>query len=338
MSFVRYNPEDSVISSETVVRGLFSGDNNTLNSFFTSSTYTEYYLDVYNGDPAASSSAVQFSIQYGNLFGSGSQIINTNVPNGGYTPSRIVYGEYRNLVFGTETQDFTFDNGTTTGSQIFVINFARARYKESLQPGSFNITLGTGSNFIKLTDDSNTTSLTRFIGENEVYYIISGSNGNAYTPAATSSYYGMLFPDLNIVVLNATSGSATSILSFITGSTNLNQTTSSAADNHLVLFSAISQSAAVGSGSMTLQSNETVSSRFFFTRVKNSEFNYTTNPSIIDANGNLLYTTLINNPQTFVTTVGMYNDNNELLAVAKLSKPLTKDFTKEALIRIKLDY
>ena len=59
---------------------------------------------------------------------------------------------------------------------------------------------------------------------------------------------------------------------------------------------------------------------------------------IIDENGNLLYTTLINNPQTYVTTVGMYNDNNELLAVAKLSKPLTKDFTKEALIRIKLDY
>ena len=52
----------------------------------------------------------------------------------------------------------------------------------------------------------------------------------------------------------------------------------------------------------------------------------------------MLYTSLISNPQTYVTTVGMYNDNNELLAVAKLSKPLTKDFTKEALIRIKLDY
>ena len=95
----------------------------------------------------------------------------------------------------------------------------------------------------------------------------------------------------------------------------------------------------ISSGSsFSLQSNETISSTYFFTRVKNGDFNYTTNPSIIDDNGNLLYTTLINNPQTYVTTVGMYNDNNELLAVAKLSKPLTKDFTKEALIRIKLDY
>jgi hypothetical protein len=338
MSFSRYNPEDSVISSETVVRGLFSGDNNTLSTFFSQSN-SEYYLNVYNGDPANAASSIQFTIQYGNLNGSGSQIINSNVPNGGYTPSRVVYGEYRNLVYGTETVNFSFTNDGATADQIFVLNFARSRYKESLLPGSFNITLGTGSSFIKLTDDSNTTNLTRFIGENRVFYVISGSNGNAYTPAASSSYYGMVFPDLNIVVLNATSGSSTSIIPFITASTgNLNQSTSSAANNHLRLFQAISQSAVVSSGSMNLQSSETVSSRYFFTRIKNSEFNYTTNPSIIDANGNLLYSTLINNPQTYITSVGMYNDNNELLAIAKLSKPLTKDFTKEALIRIKLDY
>jgi hypothetical protein len=329
MSFVRYNPEDSVISSETVVRGLFSGDSNTLSTFATSS-YTEYYLDVYNGNPALSSSAVQFSIQYGNLKGSGSKVINNVVTVGGYTPSRVVYGEYRNLVFGTETQNFSFDNGTTTANDIFVVNYARNRYKESLLPGSFNLTLTSGSNTIRLTDDSGTTSLTRFIGENKVYYIISGSNGNAYTPAASSSYYGMMFPDLNIVVLNASASSTVSLTSYFAP---LTAATSSVQNNHLKLYSSI-----VSGSSMTLQSSETVSSRYFFTRVKNSDFNYTTNPSIIDNNGNLLYTTLINNPQTFITTVGMYNDNNELLAVAKLSRPLTKDFTKEALIRIKLDY
>jgi len=335
MSFVRYNTDDSVISSETVVRGLWSGDNNTLSTFFTQSSPTEYYVDVYNGNPSLSSSAVQFSIQYGNLNGSGSRLINLNVPNGGYTPSRVVYGEYRNLVYGTETTNFSFDNGTTTANDIFVINVARNRYKESLLPGSFNLCLASGSNVIKLTDDSNTTSLTRFIGENKVFYIISGSNGSAYTPAASSSYYGMMFPDLDIIVLNATASSVVDLRSYFAPLTTL---TSSVQNNHLKLYSSIVAGANSTSGSFQLQSSETVSSRYFFTRVKNSEFNYTSNPSIIDANGNLLYTTLINNPQTYVTTVGMYNDNNELLAVAKLSKPLTKDFTKEALIRIKLDY
>jgi hypothetical protein len=340
MSFVRYNTEDSVISSETVVRGFWSGDlNSNSTNFVSQSTTSEYYLDVYNGAPAASSSVVQFSIQFGNLFGSGSALINNNVVTGGYTPSRVVYGEYRNLVYGTETVNFSFDNSATTASQIFVLNFARNRYKESLQPGSFNLALksGSASNIIYLTDDSNTTSLTRFIGENRVYYIISGSNGNGYIPAASASYYGMMFPDLNLVILNATSGSSTSILPYITGSAaNMNQATASATYNFTKLYDAIVSGSSTSS--FTLQSSETVSSRYFFTRVKNSDFNYTTNPSIIDANGNLLYTTLINNPQTYVTTVGMYNDNNELLAVAKLSRPLTKDFTKEALIRIKLDY
>ena len=333
MSFSRYNTEDSVISSETVVRGLWSGDANSLSTFFTQSGYTEYYLDVYNGDPSLSGSSVQFSIQYGNLNGSGSNLINPSVPNGGYTPSRVVYGEYRNLVFGTETTNFSFDNGLTTANDIFVINVARSRYKESLLPGSFNLTLGSGSNTIKLTDDSGTTSLTRFIGENKVFYIISGSNGSAYTSAASSSYYGMMFPDLDIIVLNATASSVVDLRSYFAP---LTTATSSAQNNHLKLYDSVVSG--LVSGSFQLRSSETVSSRYFFTRVKNSEFNYTSNPSIIDENGNLLYTTLINNPQTYVTTVGMYNDNNELLAVAKLSKPLTKDFTKEALIRIKLDY
>ena len=331
MSFSRYNPEDSVISSETIVRGLFlynNGDTNLLNYFYTASTFTEYYLDVYNGVFNASNSTVQFAVQYGNLYGSGSALINTSVPN--YTPSRVVYGQYRNLVFGTETTNFSFDGGTTTANDIFVINISRARYRESLLPGSFNLALTSGSNTINLTDDSGTTSLTRYIGENEVYYIISGSNGTAYTPAASASIYGMMFPDLDIIVLNASSSATVNLKNYFAP---LGAATSSAQNNHKKIVDSI-----VAGGSFTLQSSETVSSRYFFTRIKNSEFNYTTNPSIIDDNGNLLYTTLINNPQTYITTVGMYNDNNELLAVSKLSRPLTKDFTKEALIRIKLDY
>lgn len=326
MSFSRYNPEDSVISSETVVRGLWSGDNYTLNSsnMVTASGYTEYYLDVYNGSPYATDSSVQFTLQYGQISGSGSAPINSTVP--GYSPSRVVYGEYRNLVYGTETTNFSFNGGITTANQIYVINISRANYKQALHPGSLNLTLGSGSATIQLTDDSNTTSLTRFIGENRVFYIISGSNGNAYTSsAATGPYYGIMLPDLGFIVLDA-SGSLTPYIK----SSNLSL---SVQNNHVKLYNSIK------SGSnFQLQSEEVVSSRYFFTRVKNSEFNYTTNPSIIDNNGNLLYTTLINNPQVFPTMVGMYNDNNELLAVAKMSKPLTKDFTKEALIRIKLDY
>jgi hypothetical protein len=329
MSFTRYNTEDSVVSAETVVRGLWSGDQYTLpGGFFTASltTQTEYYLDAYDSNTLIYPSAsVQFSIQFGNVNGSGSALINSAVP--GYSPSRVVYGQYRNLVYGTETTNFSFDNGTTTSDSIYVINISRARYKESLLPGSFNLVLsGSNPNFLQLTDDSGTTNLTRFIGENRYFNIVSGSNGSG----SASPIYGLFFPDLNIAVLNANALSSGSYVNFNSGS-NI------AAYNHRNLLVSINKGNVTGS-KFTLKSSETVSARYFFTRIKNSEYNYTTNPSVIDANGNLLYTTLINNPQTYVTTVGMYNDNNELLAVAKLSKPLVKDFTKESLIRVKLDY
>jgi hypothetical protein len=328
MSFSRYATDDSVISAETIVRGLWSGDAYTLSTFYTSSTKPggEYYIDVYDDNPSTTTSSIQFDIQYGHIAGSGSLPINPNVR--GYSPSRVVYGQYRNLVYGTETTNFSFDGGVTTANQIYVINISRERYKQSIQPGSLNLRLLSGSAAIQLTDDSNTTSLTRFIGENRIFYIISGSNGNAYTAAASASYYGMMLPDLGVIILNA-SGSLTPYIA------SASLATGSAQNNQLKLFTSISSGSAP---SFQLQSQEIVSSRYFFTRIKNSEFNYTTNPSIIDDNGNLLYSTLINNPQTFITTVGMYNDNNELLAVAKLSKPLVKDFTKEALIRVKLDY
>lgn len=334
MSFTRYNTEDSVISSETVVRGLWSGDDNRLtNGIFTSSAaQTEYYLDIYNADPSITPSAsVQFSIQFGNVNGSGSAPINSAVP--GYSPSRVVYGQYRNLVYGTETTNFSFDGGSTTSDSIYVINISRARYKESLLPGSFNLALsGSASTPLKLTDDSGTTNLTRFIGENRYFNIISGSDGAFYSTGSATPIYGLFFPDLDIIVLNA--NALTSSFNGTGSYVNYNSG-STIAYNHRNLFTSIG---AGGSNNFSLKSSETVSARYFFTRIKNSEYNYTTNPSIIDENGNLLYTTLINNPQTYITTVGMYNDNNELLAVAKLSKPLIKDFTKEALIRVKLDY
>ena len=309
MTFSRYNTDDQVVSSETVVRGLFTGDSNNLTVFYTASTYTEYYLDVYN-QPVEISGSVQFSIQYGNVYGSGSALINSSVT--GSSPSRIVYGQYRNLIYGTEDTNFSF-TGSVTSSQIYVINVARARYKESLLPGSFELALSaSGVLNVKLVDDSTTTSVSRFLGENRYYNIVSGTLANGVFSTAN---YGFLFPDLGVAILNGAS--------FPVSSSN----------NALQLYRAI-----VAGGSFKLQSSETVSSTYFFTRVKNSEFNYTTNPSIIDNNGNLLYTTLINSPQTYPTTVGLYNDNNELLAVAKMSRPLTKDFTKEALIRVKIDY
>ena len=96
---------------------------------------------------------------------------------------------------------------------------------------------------------------------------------------------------------------------------------------------------APGTGAITADSEEVLSSNFVFVRARNAEFNYSQNPTFIDSTtGGVRFTDFITAPQTFITTVGLYNDNGDCLAVAKLSKPLKKDFTKEALIRVKLDF
>ena len=335
MSFSRYATEDSVISSETVVRGMWTATNTaSLNTFFTSSIVTSsYYLNVYD---TSANSSVQFSIQYGHVSGSGSSPLNAAVV--GASPTRINYGQYRSLIYNDENAAFIF--GSYTSPDFIALNIARSCYKDAIKPGSLTLQLS-GSDYgltkLSLTDDSVISgSVANFVGSNRYYTLISGSNGTAATSVAgVSGSYGLMFPDLGVILLNPKA------LSNKSGSggiqlDNLSITADNTANNnnYARIFGVIKGT----SNSFTLQSQEVVSSRYFFTRVKNNEYNYTTNPSVINSSGSLLYDTLIDNPQTYMTTVGMYNDNNELLAVAKMSRPLVKDFTKEALIRIKLDY
>ena len=330
MSFIQYNPEDSVISSEIITRGAWTNDNATLTTFYTpdSDLGTSYNLDVYDSVDATN---IQFSIQYANLGGIGYSPINSTVTTG--TPSRINYGQYRSLIYNDENSSFKF--GETTVSSFWALSIARARFKESIKPGSITLKLsgtGFGLSSLQLTDDSVISgSVTNFIGSNRYYTLISGSAGTAASvqKQGVSGSYGLVFPDLGIILLNPRALSQASS----SGGIGLAEVSGTSGGSMSALFNTIY------TGSLfTMQSQETVSSRYFFTRVKNNDFNYTTNPSIINDSGSLLYDTLIDNPQTYVTTVGMYNDNNELLGVAKLSRPLIKDFTKEALIRIKLDY
>ena len=326
MSFSRYESRDSVVSSETVVRGLWENDANTLTTFFTSSAQTtseagKYFTDVHN---SAATSSVQFSIQYGHISGSGSINVNPGVLN--YSVSKIVYGQYRNLIYGTENTAI-LDAGLSGNpvTDFFVINIARSKYRESLMPGSLALTISGSSGFKVLTEDSQTTTSTSFIDSNIYYSLRSGSEGTLSVSDPT--VYGYVFPDLGIIMINPTvlTGYVTTPIRTVAANSD--------PQNAKLLYNSI-----VSGVSFKLKSSETISSRYFFTRIYNGDYNYTSNPSIIDNAGNLLFATLINNPQTYITTVGLYNDNTDLLAVAKLSKPLVKDFTKETLLRIKLEF
>jgi hypothetical protein len=343
MSFIPLNNEDFVVSSDSIVSTLWSNNQSALTIFNTSSTpiANNTYLPVYYQDPGVFSSTLpQFSIAYGQVNGSGSALLNAAVP--GKSPSRITYGQFRTLINGDENTNISFGTGNTNSPDFYVININRANYKEKLFVGTFNLILS-GSRLLSLTDNSNNVTTLTYCDAGRVFDIVSGSNGSATTAIPPSSSvaagytnsgsYGKFLPDVGLILLNARALA----LSASFGGIQLSIPTANNSNN-LGLVNASLFNAIRSGGSFKLNSEETITSDYIFVRIKNSDFNYTTNPSMISGSGDFYYPTLVNNPQTFVTTVGMYNTNNELLAVAKLSKPLPKDFTKEALIRVKLDF
>ena len=318
---------------------MFSNDAKYLENFFTSSNQTaastgNFYYQVYHQDPTAADTSdtaqVQFSVGFGHKEGKGSEVYNTSVS--GKSPSSTIYGQYRNLVLGDEEQDVKF--GGVAANYFYAISINRARYKEKLLPGSFNLKLTNGAKTLHLTDNSKDITTVSFTDAGRVYEVISGSDGskwggdiNGYASSDLGSY-GKFLPDVGVILLNGPALDDSSV------GINLGTVTSNTdGDNISKITSAIMVGA---SGS--LQSEETISSNFVFIRVRNSEFNYSTNPSNITGSGELTHDVMINSPQAYITTVGLYNDSNDLLAIAKLSRPLLKDFTKEVLVRIKLDY
>ena len=338
MSFKRLDPEDISISAESIVAPAWSGQVTTLSTFFTSSNQVAttsglYYYDAYQSQVGTTGAAVQFSIAFGNRLGSGSANINAGI--NGKTPSAITYGQYRTLINGDENTDFTF--GTATPNSIYAISVNRSRFKEKLLPGTFSLTLTSGSNSITITDDSKISNTVSFIDAGRVYNLISGSAGTAVTTFNTSGYtfnsgsYGKLYPDVGILVLNGDALGAPAASGGL--ALNISTLADTTTGNLSLMFNAVKQGA-----NFTLQSEETITSNYVFVRVRNSEYNYSMNPSNISGSGELRWDVMVNTPQTYITTVGLYNDNNDLLGVAKLSRPLLKDFTKEALVRIKLDY
>lgn len=342
MSFKRFDTEDVVVGAESITSPIWSGDSTTLTTFFTSSTQTggasgDYYYDIFQTASNLAGAKVQFSIAYADKKGSGSLLFNSNVK--GKSPSATVFGQYRNLILGDEDTDFTF--GTVTSEHFYAINIDRARYKEKLLPGTLDLKLQVSgsTNVLRITDDSKVVTTTTFSDSGRVFELITGSTGTLSTGkvqtdgfTANSGSYGKLLPDIGVILIN---GNA---LGAPIASGGLAYT-SSRGDNLLGQNNLKTFSQLLTHGSnFRLQAEETISSNFVFVRARNAEFNYSTNPSNITGSGELLHNVMINSPQSFITSVGLYNDNNDLLAVAKLSRPLLKDFTKESLIRIKLDY
>jgi len=397
--YSQFTPDDIVEANPTIVTtGLWSGDTGSIETaLFVNTTQIgnskEYYFDAYTKDPEGSGgelAEVQFAVSYGHINGGGAPTL--DIIQQATLPTKAIYSQYRNLLLDPTDTKFTFKE--VESDHIYVINFQRARIREQLDPGNWELPLSGARGLMTFIDDSGQTlgALTANSKAGRVFNVISGSissTGGVVTASANSDTwgvngpgYGLVYPDLGIVILNPNAiGPAVGFFSSASNAPNVTgsaavaarlapfyeQTTLGAvleavnsipfapvtqslpdtpqgwnnalsAYNHAALFISINLATRAEFG-FAARSAETISSTHYFVRLRNKQFNYSNNPTFYNAdNGSLTFADFRNNPKTYVTTVGLYNTQNELLAVAKLSKPVRKSFDEEILLRVRLDF
>lgn len=398
--YAQFTPDDIVEANPTIVTtGLWSDDTGSLElPLYINTTQInsskEYYFDAYSKDPDTSELAeVQFAVAYGHINGGGAPTL--DITDQATLPTKAIYSQYRNLLLDPTDTKFTFQG--VESDHIYVINFQRARIREQIDPGNWELPLSGGNGIRTFIDDSGQTlgALTANSKAGRVFNIISGSIASTSGVVTASSNstrfgtngpgYGLVYPDLGIIVLNpdaigpavgfySSASNAPSVTgSAATGSqlapfydqstigTILETLTSipyapvthSLADettgwnnalsayNHAALFISINLAITATNydRGFAARSAETISSTHYFVRLRNKQFNYSNNPTFYNAdNGSLTFADFRNNPKVYVTTVGLYNAQNELLGVAKLSKPVRKSFDEEILLRVRLDF
>ena len=340
--------------TEIVTSGIWSGDTGSLDvkanytsSAQVASTSGKYYLDVYNMQTSSEAAEVQFSIAYGDVNGYGAPTLTQN--DDSTLPTKATYNQYKNVLLDSADPYFSvYTSSTSTNTHnltnFYAINVNRARYKERLDPGNISIELSGSVSTITLIDDSGGTD-ENVTTAGRVYNLVSGSLNigsaltasiNTYT-ASNGQGFGLFYPDMGIILLNpsalasAVDPKLAAAANSITSTYHQNNGNNSGS---VALLMAIS-----GGMDFQVRRTENVSTSHYFVRANNREFNFSNNPTFVTGSvGAFVNSSFERDPKVYITTVGMYDDANELLAVAKTSKPIEKSFDKEVAIKVKLDF
>tara|TARA_R100000008_G_scaffold86648_1_gene80653 strand:+ start:4623 stop:5726 length:1104 start_codon:yes stop_codon:yes gene_type:complete len=351
---------DKITSTEKVTTPYFSGGGTELlgaNIVTTSyaNTNETYYYGISNSSTATTT---EFDVTFGSLNGYGS-----NVETNTKAETEAIYKQFASLLLAPSevTGGFQISTqgsaGLVTGrdEEIYVMLGRRSLMKDRLNKGVMDI-LFTGSNGVsagsnislRLTDDSKTTKPTA-TPAGDRYNIVSGSGGTVSGSGATYKTYGWFWPDQGIIVFSgkelsgsipgaglAASSSLAAQFNSIK-STGFGYPTTTNGDKNVALR-LINCLKAPG-GKLSFRDEEDQVSAQYFCRVRSGHMNFSNNPTFTSGNLNELRNKKMKgNPSTFITSVQLHNASGDIVAVGNLSKPLKKNFTSEATIKVKLTY
>lgn len=268
-----------------------------------------------------------------------------------------IYRQMAGALLGDATEQFSFVSGSTTSTineALFICFkrlFARDQIKREtfaiqlFQTGSTLTTAATGA--VIFTDLSSSVNKDLSFG-GQVSAILNSSD--------TSKQVGLLFIDRGVLVLDmAKVFSVQSGSTALTGSINaistsgytpftgsFNQFLASASIDNIVDHIATTRFSGSTQSAMTFQNITDINSTLFFCRLAADEFNYSSNPTYTDSSNRIV---VIDEGQeetqrsfTFVTSLGLYDALDNLLAVAKLSRPVLKDDERDITFKVRLDF
>lgn len=271
-----------------------------------------------------------------------------------------IYRLHAQALLGNATSEFTVTSGssTTTIREALFLDFKRLFARDQIKRETFAIKLNpsaaiTGSTNLNLVGSS-TTKIYSDIGSSQnKAFAYGGQVSTIVDSANTANPVGLLFIDKGIAVLDMSrsldqtvylygsidamnaGGTATFSGSFA------NFLVSASVDNVLdhICSTRFSGSAATA---ITFQNVTNINSTIYFCNLAADEFNYSSNPTFVDSNSRLV---VIDQGQeetqrtfVFVTSIGLYDANDNLLAVAKTSRPILKDDERNLTLKVRLDF
>ena len=243
---------------------------------------------------------------------------------------------------------------------LIFLSFSRLLVKDEIKRGSFRLTLGVASSsaapFASSAVVSDEGALTTYYsdsptGDYGVLKVVSGGSNTNFTEA------GLIFYQAGVVALSpyvfAASGSSTEATNFSSNQKGqlaaLSPAAMSGTNGTTIVSGTIGdlfQSASIGGIAdafrtrvSNIQFNNTteLNSTVYFCRANHNEYNYSSNPTYLSGSQIVVKNNAADAPVSYITTVGLYSVDNELLAVAKLSEPIKKTPDESVILRVRLD-
>lgn len=356
---------ESIPVTGSIVSGTYGGDGVALGSEDHIKTYSHgMFQSVYDYPYLSSSANHIFDITVG--------LADTS-PLSGATTSQVskkinVYNQMAQVLMGYDElgnvrlfdEDGDIIAGGTKIKECYFINFARILTKDEIKKGTFELELVTTDGFAQPAVATERIKITDFSGS-DGYFVNSpageygvlfatGSQGTDVT--AANQYYkvGLIFYQAGVAVISGSVFSDAAdggILNNSKGTVTFSPTNAGPTGFDTVTGSNVNVMADnLRNRVYNLQFNNTteLNSTIYFCRANNTEFNYSANPTYLSTSAGgpseivVKDGTSTNDPHTYITTVGLYSADSELLAVAKLSEPIKKDPSNELTLRVRLDY